>query len=137
MTRTAAATLLACLLAAACQSAAEQATSLRQAQDAQANLTLGRVQQAIHVGMSGADVTESLGAPNMVTTDEQRREVWVYDRVASEKAASASAGGVGILVAGFGGGASASSSSQRTLTVIVKFDDAGKVRDFSYRSSSF
>ena len=33
--------------------------------------------------------------------------------------------------------AGASSASQRTLTIIVKFDDAGLVRDFSYRTSSF
>ena len=50
----------------------------------------------------------------------------------------------GLLIGGSGGGAGggsksagASRSSQRTLTVIVKFDDADRVRDFSYRTSSF
>jgi outer membrane protein assembly factor BamE (lipoprotein component of BamABCDE complex) len=129
--------LLACLFATGCQSAADQAASLRQGGDAQSNLTLGRVQQSVHVGMSGASITEALGAPNMITTDEQRREVWVYDRVATENAASSSAAGIGILVAGISGSAAASSSTQRTLTLVVKFDDAGRVRDYSYRSSAF
>ena len=41
-------------------------------------------------------------------------------------------------VAGAGSkNAGAASSTQRTLTIIVKFDDAGFVRDFSYRTSSF
>jgi hypothetical protein len=47
---------------------------------------------------------------------------------------------IGSSGGGAGGGskrAGAASASQRTLTVIVKFDDAGLVRDFSYRTSSF
>ena len=31
----------------------------------------------------------------------------------------------------------ARSTSQRTLTIIIKFDDKNRVRDFAYRSSSF
>jgi hypothetical protein len=73
----------------------------------------------------------------MVTSDEQHRETWVYDRVATESAVSSSAGGGGILLLGGMSSAGARSSSQRTLTVIVKFDAAGRVRDYSYRSSSF
>jgi hypothetical protein len=33
--------------------------------------------------------------------------------------------------------AGASSSSQRTLTVIIKFTEDHRVRDFAYRQSSF
>jgi hypothetical protein len=29
------------------------------------------------------------------------------------------------------------SSTQRTLTIIVKFDENNRVRDFAYRSSAF
>jgi len=87
----------------------------------------------------------------MVTTDDLRRETWVYDKISTETAYSTSSGGVaGLILGGFsnvlvgaGAGATASqsagarSTSQKTLTIIVKFDDHGKVRDFSYRSSSF
>ena len=33
--------------------------------------------------------------------------------------------------------AGATSTSQRTLTVVIKFDDGGLVRDFSYYASQF
>ena len=83
--------------------------------------------------------------PRVVRTDAERREVWIWDKVSSEVSYSRSSGMIaGLLIGGSGGGAGggsksagASRSSQRTLTVIVKFDDAGLVRDFSYRTSSF
>ena len=108
-------------------------------------LTVGTVQREIRVGMTSAQVAEVLGAPNVVTTDEQRREVWVYDKIATESVSSSSSAGVGaLIIGGSGGGAGsaagssgASATSQRTLTVIIKFDEHGKVRDFGYRQSSF
>ena len=120
-----------------CQSAADHAASVQQAQQASSRLTVGTVQRQIKIGMTNAEVVEVLGAPNMVTTDERRREVWVYDRVATESAASGSMAGAGILILGATSAASARSTTQRTLTVVVKLDEASRVRDFSYRSSSF
>ena len=73
----------------------------------------------------------------MVTSDEKRRENWVYDKISTETAYSQSAGGVNVLILGVGGRSGAQSTSQRTLTVIVKFDERNLVRDFAYRSSSF
>jgi hypothetical protein len=95
--------------------------------------------------MPSAEVTAILGAPNIVSTDGDRREVWVWDKISSEVSYSHSNGvAAGLLVGSSGGGAGvgsksagASRASQRTLTIIVKFDDAGLVRDFSYRTSSF
>ena len=105
------------------------------------------------MGMTSADVIEALGSPNIVSTDEKRREVWVYDKIATEHAYSTSSGGVSALIlAGFVGGSSAggggiapgysqssgaSSTTQRTLTIIIKFDEGNKVRDFAYRQSTF
>lgn len=112
-------------------------------------LTLGNVQREIHKGMSNADVVESLGSPNIVTTDEEGRENWVYDKFATDVVSSSSGwsifgagagvtGGALIGVGGTGGAnAGASSTSQRTLTIIVKFDENHRVRDFAYRSSRF
>ena len=117
------------------------------------SLTVGKVQREIRVGMSSAQVIETLGSPNVVTTDEQRREVWVYDKVATEAAYSSSSGGVGgvggaggfagsVLIlgglgGGYGSGSGAVSSTQKTLTIIIKFDNEAKVRDFAYHSSKF
>jgi outer membrane protein assembly factor BamE (lipoprotein component of BamABCDE complex) len=100
-------------------------------------LTVGKVQKEIRIGMSGAEVAAALGSPNIVTTDEQRREVWVYDKMATTTAYSHTEGGVCILVLGVGSGSGERSTSQHTLTVIVKFDEDKKVRDFAYHSSSF
>jgi outer membrane protein assembly factor BamE (lipoprotein component of BamABCDE complex) len=108
-------------------------------------ITVGTVQREIHLGMSAAGVAEVLGSPNIVTTDENRQETWIWDKISSEVAYSRSSGTVVGLVfgssgAGLGTGskeAGAESSSQRTLTVIIKFDDDNLVRDFSYHTSRF
>lgn len=100
-------------------------------------MTVGKVQKEVRVGMTGAEVAEVMGSPNIVSTDEQRREVWIYDRMSTTEAYSRSEGGASILVLGVGGATGARSTSQRTLTVIIKFDESKKVRDFAYHSSSF
>lgn len=104
-------------------------------------LTVGKVQKEIKVGMSASQVVEALGSPNIVTTDEERREVWVYDKIATDVSysQSESSAGAWLIILGVGGSGSsgARSTSQRTLTVVVKFDQDKKVRDFAYHSSSF
>ena len=100
-------------------------------------LTVGKVQREIKIGMSSADVAQVLGSPNVVTTDEQRREVWVYDKVASNVTYSNSSGYGTLILLGASRDAGSVSQEQRTLTVVVKFDEAGKVRDFAYHASKF
>ena len=63
-------------------------------------LTVGTVQKEIRVGMSGTEVAQVLGSPNIVSTDEKGREVWIYDRIATDRAYSASRGGVSALILG-------------------------------------
>ena len=143
---TGAAILIAGLIAG-CQTTATHRQAVQD--DSGERLTVGKVQREIRVGMSGADVVAALGSPNMVSTDDERREIWVYDKISTERAYSTSSGGVNALILGFGsasggglglGGnssAGASSTSQRTLTVIIKFDKESKVRDFAYHTSRF
>ncbi len=119
---------------AGCKSAQQHSADVNQSGD---RLTVGTVQKEIRVGMSGAEVAAVLGSPNVVTTDENRREVWVYDKVSTTSAYSTSAGGATILILGVGGSSGAASTTQRTLTVIIKFDENKKVRDFAYHASSF
>ena len=123
-------------LLAGCQSAGYHLDQVRGEQSDKA-LTVGRVQKEIRVGMTNTEVVEVLGSPNMVTTDEERREVWVYDKIATESAQSSNSGGINILILGVRGSSGASSTSQRTLTVVVKFDKQNKVRDFAYQTSRF
>lgn len=112
-------------------------------------VTVGKVQAEIETGMSGAKVAEILGSPNIVTTDEERREVWIYDKFKTETITSQSSAGGSILILGLidsvlGGVApsnksssGATSKSQKTMTIIIKFDKDKKVRDFAYHQSSF
>jgi outer membrane protein assembly factor BamE (lipoprotein component of BamABCDE complex) len=133
-----AATLSALLLIVGCAAASQQASDIARAQEAGDRATVGTVQREIRVGMANAEVIEVLGSPNVVTTDDHRRESWVYDRISTQTAYSKSAGGVNVLfLAGLGAGAGVINTSQRTLTIIIKFDENSKVRDFAYRSSSF
>jgi outer membrane protein assembly factor BamE (lipoprotein component of BamABCDE complex) len=132
---------------AGCMSAAEHRADVQA--PAGERLTVGTVQKEIRVGMSGAEVAEVLGSPNIVSTDEERREVWIYDKISTDVAYSSSSGGVSALILGGSGGvgggvggsgsrsAGAASTSQQTLTVIIKFDSDKKVRDFGYHTSRF
>ncbi|GFH62293.1 MAG: conserved hypothetical protein [Candidatus Desulfovibrio kirbyi] len=100
-------------------------------------ISVGTVQREIRMGMSGAEVISAIGSPNMVTTDDKRRETWVYDKISTENVSSSSSGGLWLILAGVNNRASARSTTQRTLTIIIKFDEHGLVRDYSYRQSSF
>lgn len=140
-------TLLTISVLAGCQSAGFHKAEVQD--NSTDRVTVGTVQREVRVGMSGAEVAQALGSPNIVSTDDQRREVWIYDKIATDRVYSSSSGGVNALFLGFGAGAAgglggggsasagASSTSQRTLTVIIKFDEAKKVRDFAYHTSRF
>lgn len=121
-----------------CMTAAEHQASLPSSQAEE--MTVGVVQKEIRVGMSGAEVAEALGSPNIVTKDSAGKETWVYDKIASEVSYSKDAGGTGLIINLFGGynrEAGAVSSTQKTLTVVIKYDNKGLVESFSYHASKF
>ena len=114
-------------------------------------MTLGVVQKEIHTGMSQADVAEALGSPNIVTKDSEGNESWIYDKIATEisysKDSGGIAGGVGSFIenwriapagaVGYSKSAGAAAQTQKTLTVIIKFDENNLVKSLSYHSSKF
>jgi len=100
-------------------------------------MTVGTVQKEIQIGMSAAAVAEAMGSPNIVTTDEERREVWIYDKISAHAERSSGVGGLFLFFGGVIGSSSSASSSQKTLTVIIKFDEQKRVRDFAYHTSRF
>ncbi|MDH4048961.1 MAG: hypothetical protein OEW68_15545 [Gammaproteobacteria bacterium] len=135
--------LAASALASAC-SATHHAADVRAANDVD-RITVGTVQKEIRIGMSATDVAAALGSPNIVSSDGDRQQSWIYDKISTDVVESKSSGTVvGLIFGSSGGGAGtgtmsggARSTSQRTLTVIVKFDAEQRVRDFSYHSSRF
>ncbi len=114
-------------------------------EDSSNNLTVGAVQQSVYIGMSGAEVAMALGSPNIVSTDEFRNEVWIYDRFSTERVQTEGPDAIALLQSLVDGGRAldgtssrqSESSSQKTLTVIIKFDEDGLVRDYAYHTSRF
>jgi outer membrane protein assembly factor BamE (lipoprotein component of BamABCDE complex) len=108
------------------------------------NLTLGTVQRDIYIGMSGAEVAEVLGSPNIVSTDTFRNEVWIYDKFSTERVRIEGPGTMAFLqhlanVESFADSSrrQTESSSQKTLTIVIKFDKDHRVRDYAYHVSRF
>lgn len=109
------------------------------------NLTVGKVQAEIRIGMAGGEVAQVLGSPNIVSTDENRNEVWIYDKISTQyvradaRAGILAIGGGSDVVGGTGvsGSQSSGATSQRTLTIVIKFDEDKRVRDFAYHTSRF
>lgn len=101
------------------------------------DLTVGKVQREIRRGMSGAEVAQALGSPNIVTKDADGRETWVYDRIATEVTYSDSQSALFLILAGTSNQSGAMLRTQKTLTVVIKFDDKGRVDSFTYHASKF
>lgn len=100
-------------------------------------LTAGVVRKEIKRGMSGAQVAELLGSPNITTLDENNRETWVYDKIATEASYFESQSGMFLILGGYSNRSGAASTTQRTLTVVIKFNADSKVESFTYHQSKF
>ena len=96
-------------------------------------LTVGTVQKEIRTGMTGSEVASVLGSPNIVSTDDDGNEVWIYDKISSSVSASQSYGTLLLI----GGSSAKKDTQQRTLTVIINFDENKRVKDFKYHTSRF
>ena len=142
--------LLLLIFVGGCMTAAEQEA---QRASKKREMTLGLAQKEIRVGMSQADVATVLGSPNIVSKDSEGNESWIYDKIATEVYYARETGGIS---AGGGGGTLMGSwllalsgqaqyskstggmtQTQKTLTVVIKFDEKGLVKTLSYHSSKF
>ena len=92
-------------------------------------ITLGNVQQVVKKGAANSDVIAALSSPNIITTNSDGTETWVYDKISSEAEV---VGGPG-----FGGSAAVAVKSSRTMIVVIKFDKNSKVDTVSYRQTSY
>ena len=117
--------LFALLLALGCQSPPPEEEGKK--------LTAGVVQREIRVGMSGSEVIEALGSPNIVTRDENGNRVWTYERYARNVETRES----GYFVIFLWGSKEAAKGSTRSFTVIIKLDENEKVREFAYHAVTF
>lgn len=118
-----------------CMTPQDHANQVRNTTDK--DITVGQVQRQIKKGMSGADVAEALGSPNIVTKDADGNETWVYDKIATEVTYSQSQSAWFLFFGGEARQGGAVSSTQRTLTVVIKYDANSRVNTVSYHSSKF
>jgi outer membrane protein assembly factor BamE (lipoprotein component of BamABCDE complex) len=101
-------------------------------------LTHGNVQMNLKVGETNqTQVLEVFGAPNITSIDGSGQEVWTYQRAATVSQSTSSNGFWTILLAGQSQEASGLEQTQRTMTLIIKFNDKKIVSDFRSRSSEF
>ena len=88
-------------------------------------ITLGNVQMVVKKGASSTDVIQALSSPNIVTSNKDGTETWVYDKISTE-AESAS-----------GSNSAVSVTSTRTMIVVIKFDQEHRVDNVQYRQTSY
>ena len=92
------------------------------------------------------EVVTWLGAPNIVTKGPgDRGEMWTYQKIAYE--ATGTSGGLGVAGVGAGGGWGGGllgsvggyhdRSGQRTVTLIIVFDEQERVQDYSVMETHF
>ena len=133
-----------------CMTAAEEES---QRASKEREMTVGLAQKEIRVGMSQADVAAALGSPNIVSKDSEGNESWIYDKIATqvtytEDKSDVSAGAAGVpfigsWLLGLSGRAKYSKATggttqtQKTLTIVIKFDEKSMVKTLSYHTSKF
>ena len=88
-------------------------------------VTLGNVQMIVKKGASSADVISALSSPNIVTSNKDETETWVYDKIMTESETA------------HGNNGMVSVRSTRTMIVVIKFDREHRVETVQYRQTSY
>lgn len=97
-------------------------------------LTYGNVKENIVKGTTTqAELVGILGSPNLVSKNRAGSEVWTYSRQSYDSESGAYGGGV-IL---FGGNKAFSSSASSSFDLIVTFNQAEIVEDYSVVTSQY
>ena len=99
--------------------------------------TLGMVQQHIHTGMHQSEVVACLGAPNMVTKCAEGQETWTYDKISQTTKETYNKKWYFFFLFGKRKGCKKTEKSEKTITVVLNFDQNCCLETFMYKSSSF
>ena len=99
-------------------------------------LAVDAVQHEIKAGLDQAAVLEALGPATRISADSQHGEVWTYENIASDRVDTEKSVGGGLIVFSGPRGADMNSASERTLTIVIYYDEAKKVREVAYNYSS-
>jgi outer membrane protein assembly factor BamE (lipoprotein component of BamABCDE complex) len=127
------AAVLSCVFISGCATTQTQPVTTRNSE-----LTHGNVQLNVKKGeTTQTQVLEVFGAPNITSIDSSGQEVWTYQRHASVAQSSSSGNYWTVVLAGGTTSAAGFEQTQRTMTLIIKFDEQKVVSDFRSRSSEF
>lgn len=122
---------LALVLLAGCSSTKDDSTK-------DATLTQANVQLNLKKGeTTQADVLGAFGAPNIITTDGSGAEVWSYQKNSMTATSSSDGYYATIILAGINSGSGTRNQSTKTATLIIKFDQSKKIKDFKFMSANF
>jgi hypothetical protein len=86
----------------------------------------------VAIGMSAAQVGQLLGNASSTGVDSQGRETWTYDRNRANYVYSANRNSRRVMIVdGYGSG------NGLSTYIVITFDQAKRVADFSYQQMSF
>lgn len=100
-------------------------------------LTLGSVQRYIQTGVTQSAVVKALGSPNIVTRDAYGKDTWIYDKVSSTSSYNEDGSYKTILLVGNHKSKANVENVEKTLTVVIKFNNNYRVESFTYYMSQF
>ena len=75
--------------------------------------------------VSGDTVIQALGTPNVITSNSDNTETWVYDKVLTEKEGA------------IGQNTAVQTQSSRTMMIVIKFNNKHSVENIIYRQTSY
>ncbi len=100
-------------------------------------LTLGAVQKNIQVGTTQATVVKVLGSPNIVTRDAYGKDTWIYDKVSSSVSYDTDGSYKTLIFIGHHKSKANVVNVEKTLTVVIKFNQNYRVESYTYYMSQF
>lgn len=100
-------------------------------------LTLGTVQKYIQVGTTQSAVVKVLGSPNIVTRDAYGKDTWIYDKVSSASSYNSDGSYKTIIFIGHHKSRENVENIEKTLTVVIKFNQNYRVESYTYYMSQF
>jgi outer membrane protein assembly factor BamE (lipoprotein component of BamABCDE complex) len=100
--------------------------------------TQGNVTMNMKAGVTTQEqVAKAFGAPNIVTQSDDGEQSWIYQKNNVSVQKGSSGGYFSIGFAAVGSGSSGYNQSNQTMTLIIKFNKRGIVKDFKSMSTSF
>lgn len=102
------------------------------------NLTVGMIKTKIIEGKTTQDeVLKLFGAPNIITTNSEGKEVWNYNKSSYQSAAQGKSSGWTLLLAGNSKSSVLATSSTASMDLIITFNKKNIVENYKVISASF